>query len=76
MDDRRLLQRIARGDEAAFSAFYRAHLNAVVAYLRRRVPDGELAFDLAAETFAVVAPRGADGWSPRRGSRSAWSRWR
>ncbi len=66
MDDRRLLQRIARGDEAAFSAFYRAHLNAVVAYLRRRVPDGELAFDLAAETFAVVAARAGsyDGSGP------------
>ena len=57
MDDRRLLERIARGDDAAFSAFYRAHLNAVVAYLRRRVPEPELAFDLAAETFAVVAAR-------------------
>jgi RNA polymerase sigma-70 factor (ECF subfamily) len=55
VDDRRLLERIARGDDAAFAAFYRAHLNAVVAYLRRRVPEPELAFDLAAETFAVVA---------------------
>ena len=33
MDDRKLLRRIARGDDAAFSAFYRAHLNAVVAFL-------------------------------------------
>jgi RNA polymerase sigma factor (sigma-70 family) len=32
-------------------------MNAVVAFLRRRVPDPELAFDLAAETFAVVAAR-------------------
>ncbi|MDA0180045.1 RNA polymerase sigma factor [Solirubrobacter phytolaccae] len=64
-DDRDLLKRIARGDERAFSAFYRAHLDAVVAYLRRRVPEPELAFDLAAETFAVVALRadtyGGDG---------------
>jgi RNA polymerase sigma factor (sigma-70 family) len=53
-DDRKLLKRIAAGDDRAFSAFYRAHLNAIVAFFRRRVPDGELAFDLAAETFAVV----------------------
>ena len=59
MDDRRLLERIARGDDAAVAAIYRAHLNAVVAFLRRRVPDPELAFDLAAETFAVVAARAA-----------------
>jgi RNA polymerase sigma factor (sigma-70 family) len=54
-DEIELLRRIAMGDEQAFSAFYRAHLNAVVAFFRRRVPDGELAFDLTAETFAAVA---------------------
>ena len=54
-DDRELLRRIARGDEKAFAAFYREYLDAVVAYLRRRVPEPELAFDLAAETFAAVA---------------------
>jgi RNA polymerase sigma-70 factor (ECF subfamily) len=53
-EDRDLLRRIAAGDDDAFSAFYRAHLDAVVAFFRRRVPDGELAFDLAAETFAAV----------------------
>ena len=56
-NDQKLLRRIATGDDAAFSAFYRAHLNAVVAFFRRRVPDAELAFDLTAETFAVVAAR-------------------
>jgi RNA polymerase sigma factor (sigma-70 family) len=70
VDDRRLLERIARGDDAAFAAFYRAHLNAVVAFLRRRVADPELAFDLAAETFAVVAARASsyDG----AGEPAAW----
>jgi RNA polymerase sigma factor (sigma-70 family) len=53
-DDRELLKRIAAGEDAAFSAFYRTHLDAVVAFFRRRVPDAELAFDLAAETFAAV----------------------
>ena len=70
MDDRRLLERIARGDDAAFAAFYRAHLNAVVAFLRRRVPDPELAFDLAAETFAVVAARA--GSYDGAGEPAAW----
>jgi RNA polymerase sigma-70 factor (ECF subfamily) len=60
-DDRTLLERIARGDDAAFSAFYRTHLNAVVAFFRRRVSEPELAFDLAAETFAAVAAR-PDAW--------------
>jgi RNA polymerase sigma-70 factor (ECF subfamily) len=52
--DRRLMERIADGDDAAFAAFYRAHLDAVVAFFRRQVADGELAFDLAAETFTAV----------------------
>jgi predicted RNA polymerase sigma factor len=66
VEDQRLLQRIADGDDAAFGAKYRAHLDAVVAYLRRRVPEPELAFDLAAETFAVVVARAGsyDGSGP------------
>jgi RNA polymerase sigma factor (sigma-70 family) len=53
-DDERLLEQIARGDEDAFSLFYREHLDAVVAFFRRRVGDRELALDLSAETFAAV----------------------
>jgi RNA polymerase sigma-70 factor (ECF subfamily) len=49
-----LLRRIAQGDDAAFSKFYRSHLDAIVAFFRRRVGDSELAFDLTAETFAAV----------------------
>lgn len=52
--DQELLRRVASGDEQAFADFYREHLDSVVAFFRRRVPDGELAFDLAAETFAAV----------------------
>lgn len=56
----RAIARIAAGDEDAFSAFYREHLDAVVAFFARRVGDRELAFDLTAETFAaVVAGAGA-----------------
>lgn len=54
LDDADLLTRIAAGDDRAFAAFYRAHLDAVIAFFRRRVADPELAFDLAAETFAAV----------------------
>lgn len=35
LDDATLLKRIAAGDDAAFSAFYRAHLNAVIAFFSR-----------------------------------------
>jgi RNA polymerase sigma factor (sigma-70 family) len=53
-DQAGLLGRIAAGDDAAFSVFYREHLDAVVAFFARRVGDRELAFDLTAETFAAV----------------------
>ncbi len=53
-DEATLLSRIAAGDDDAFSAFYREHLDAVVAFFRRRVGDRELALDLSAETFAAV----------------------
>jgi RNA polymerase sigma-70 factor (ECF subfamily) len=69
-DDRELLRRIAEGDERAFATFYRAHLDAVVAYLRRRVPEPELAFDLAAETFAAVVT-GAGSYDGS-GAPAAW----
>jgi RNA polymerase sigma factor (sigma-70 family) len=53
-DEADLLRRIAAGEDAAFSVFYREHLDAVVAFFKRRVGDRELAFDLTAETFAAV----------------------
>jgi RNA polymerase sigma factor (sigma-70 family) len=58
--DEQLLAAIGRGDDEAFALFYRRHLDPVVAFLRRRVPAPEQAFDLAAETFAVVALRPGD----------------
>lgn len=69
-DDERLLRAITVGDEDAFSAFYRRHLPAVLAYFARRVRHGELAFDLAAETFATVV-LAAPGWRGE-GSAVAW----
>jgi RNA polymerase sigma factor (sigma-70 family) len=52
--DDELLRRVAMGDDDAFARFYRRHLDGVLAFLRRRVAQPELAFDLAAETFAAV----------------------
>jgi RNA polymerase sigma-70 factor (ECF subfamily) len=49
-----LLRAIAAGEEAAFAVFYRAHVDGIVAFFRRRVESPELAFDLTAETFAAV----------------------
>jgi RNA polymerase sigma factor (sigma-70 family) len=54
MDDADLLSAAARGDGDAFAAFYRRHERLVLGYLRRRVAEPELAFDLAAETFAAA----------------------
>jgi len=55
VSDEMLLQQIAVGDRSAFSVLYRRHLDGVLSYARRRVPEPEIAFDIAAETFAVVA---------------------
>ena len=54
MTDDALLEAAKRGDGEAFATFYRRHRDLVLAYLRRRVSEPELAFDLAAETFAAA----------------------
>jgi RNA polymerase sigma factor (sigma-70 family) len=69
-DDAELLRRIAGGDDEAFARFYRRHLDGVLAFLRRRVHEPELAFDLAAETFAA-AIAGAGAWRGE-GEPAAW----
>jgi RNA polymerase sigma factor (sigma-70 family) len=58
-------------DPEAFGAFYRRHEDAVLGYFVHRVRDGELAADLAAETFAAAllsAPR----FVPRPEPAVAW----
>lgn len=46
---------IATGsDPEAFAVFYRRHVRGVLMFFRRRVRDVEVAFDLAAETFAAA----------------------
>lgn len=59
MDDAELMQRIAAGDDDAFSTLYRAHCGTVLAFVRRRVGEPELALDLVAETFAEVVTSAA-----------------
>ena len=70
-DDRRgdddLLAAAARGDGAAFGAFYERHLAVVVAFVRRRTVDAEAAADLTAEVFAaalLACPRYRPGEAP------------
>lgn len=69
--DEELLGRAAGGDADAFAEFYRRHLPAILTFARRRVDSPELAFDIAAETFAAVVA-GADSFDPARGSARGW----
>ena len=71
MDDADLLSAAARGDGDAFAAFYRRHDALVLGYLRRRVGEPELAFDLAAETFAA-ALLSARRYKAQSGPATAW----
>jgi RNA polymerase sigma-70 factor (ECF subfamily) len=52
VDDQELLRRTRAGDAEAFAAFYRARRGDVLAFLRVRVRNTELAMDLMCETFA------------------------
>jgi RNA polymerase sigma factor (sigma-70 family) len=71
VEDAELLAAAARGEQAAFAAFYRRWLSQVTGYHLRRTRDRELAFDLTAETFAaVVAACGR--FDPARGTAPAW----
>jgi RNA polymerase sigma-70 factor (ECF subfamily) len=49
-----LLRAARAGDGEAFGLFYRRRRALVLAYLRPRVPEAELAADLLAETFAAA----------------------
>jgi RNA polymerase sigma factor (sigma-70 family) len=62
LGDRELLLRTRDGDADAFAVFYRARRGDVLAFLRVRVANGELAADLMCETFvqALVAVHDRD----------------
>ncbi len=54
VSDRELLERTRAGDAQSFGAFYRRRHGAVLAFLRPRVRNAELAADLMGETFAAA----------------------
>jgi len=71
VDEAVLVQRFAGGDADAFSEFYRRYLPAVTGFHLRRTGRRDLAFDLAAETFAEVIVSAAS-YDPARGAPSSW----
>jgi len=71
IDDTALLVASARGEQLAFSVFYRRWLPVVTGFHLRRVGQPEVAFDLTAETFAAVVA-GLDSFDPARGPAAAW----
>ncbi len=68
--DEQLLSAVAR-EPAAFSAFYRRHVDDVLGFLARRCGDPEQAADLTAEVFATVLLQ-ARRYKPERGTPTAW----
>jgi len=56
---------------AAFAVFYRRHERPILAFLRHRTGDAELAADLTAETFAAALV-GARRYRPGREPAIAW----
>jgi RNA polymerase sigma-70 factor (ECF subfamily) len=71
LDDEALLALVAAGEHRAFVVFYDRHLPGVLAYFRGRVEGGEVAFDLAAETFASVLA-GVAGFDGGKGRAVGW----
>jgi RNA polymerase sigma-70 factor (ECF subfamily) len=70
-DDARLVARIARGDEGAFTAIYDRYLPLVLRWSLRETGNREVAADLVAETFAaalIASPR----YRPGKGSVGTW----
>ncbi|MCW3023896.1 MAG: polymerase, sigma-24 subunit, subfamily [Conexibacter sp.] len=64
------LPRIAE-DPAAFEAFYREHVEAILRFVTRRVDDPHVAADLTAEVF-LAAIDGAATYRPAAGAPVAW----
>lgn len=68
-DDELLSASLKSGE--AFAAFYRRHVDAVVAYLGARCSDAETAADLTQETFAAALVS-AHRYTPGRVPAAAW----
>jgi len=65
--DQELLAAAMGEEPAAFTAFYERHVDLVLAYLRRRTSNAEVAADLMAETFAAALLALHEHTSRRRG---------
>ncbi len=68
--DEELLE-ASRTDAQAFAAFYDRYFSAVLGFFRNRVGAGDVAFDLAAETFAAALVS-LDRFSPDTGLARWW----
>jgi len=68
--DRELIV-LAREEPEAFAAFYRRHVDGVLAYFVRRTRRADLALDLTAETFAA-ALSSAHRYRPGTAPAEAW----
>src|SRR5918911_3280351 len=62
---------LASRDPGSFEQFYRAHVDAILAFFAHRTRDAELAADLTAETFAA-ALAGRRRYRPEAGAAGAW----
>jgi len=71
-DSDEALLALASSDGEAFGVFYDRHHMAILAALRHRLGDIELALDLTAEVFAVALARRASFSSRGPGSARAW----
>ncbi|MEH1127909.1 RNA polymerase sigma factor [Micromonospora sp. CPCC 206061] len=58
-------------DPDRFTAFYRAHVEAVLRFVTRRVEDPHLAADITADVFYAVM-QSAASYRPQRGEEIAW----
>jgi RNA polymerase sigma factor (sigma-70 family) len=65
------LLRAPTSDPEGFGLFYRRHERVVLGFFMRATGRGELALDLAAETFAC-ALESHDGFDPDRGEARSW----
>jgi RNA polymerase sigma-70 factor (ECF subfamily) len=72
-DDAALIRRIARGDRAAFEAFYRSTAPWLAVRLRRRCADEQVVAEVMQEVYSTVW-RAAEGFAGRAvdGSGAGW----
>jgi len=69
--DEQLVAAFARGDDAAFDAFYRRYLARITGFHLSRTGRRDLTFDLTAETFAAAIVS-VGSFDPDRGSAAGW----